>query len=108
MDNAKNELLPGAYSEVHFRLPVGSVNAFELPANVLLFRGDGMQRGDGRRRWTDPHEAGHIWAAITGPAVEIVQGLNAQDNVVLSPPDSLTEGAPVHVAETPARQGARS
>src|SRR5215475_5498581 len=43
VENKNNELLPGAYSEVHFKLPEGSSQAFRLPANVLLFRGDGMQ-----------------------------------------------------------------
>src|SRR5690349_263175 len=43
VDNKNNELLPGAYTEVHFRLPVAaSGGAFKLPANVLLFRDDGM------------------------------------------------------------------
>ena len=43
VDNKKNELLPGAYAEVHFNLPAGrGGDAFKLPANVLLFRGDGM------------------------------------------------------------------
>jgi len=107
VDNTNKELLPGAYSEVHFKLPVGSMNAFELPANVLLFRGDGMHvatvKADGRIRMK-PVTLGRDYGAV----VEIVQGLNAQDEVVLSPPDSLTEGAPVHVSQSSARQDARS
>src|SRR6202000_289033 len=43
VDNSKNELLPGAYTEVHFDLPAGSGGGFyKLPSNVLLFRGDGL------------------------------------------------------------------
>src|ERR1700742_2764646 len=43
VENKNNELLPGAYSEVHFKLPIGATSdAYKLPANVLLFRGDGM------------------------------------------------------------------
>src|SRR5689334_11692536 len=40
VDNAKNELLPGAYAEVHFKLSAGEGSSFKLPANTLLFRGD--------------------------------------------------------------------
>src|SRR5260370_13216883 len=43
VDNSNNELLPGAYTEVHFKLPAGATSeAYKVPANVLLFRGDGM------------------------------------------------------------------
>jgi RND family efflux transporter MFP subunit len=43
VDNQNNELLPGAYTEVHFQLPQDEVTtAFKLPANTLLFRADGM------------------------------------------------------------------
>ncbi len=43
VDNANRELLPGAYVEVHFKLPADSAGkSFTLPANVLLFRGDGL------------------------------------------------------------------
>jgi multidrug efflux pump subunit AcrA (membrane-fusion protein) len=34
-----------------------------------------------------------------GSDIEIVQGLTANDNVVLSPPDSLTDHAEVRVAK---------
>ena len=33
-----------------------------------------------------------------GSDIEIVSGLDANDNVILSPPDSLTNGVTVHVA----------
>jgi membrane fusion protein, multidrug efflux system len=43
-----------------------------------------------------------------GSDIEIVQGLSADDKVILSPPDSLTEGVNVHVAAPPPGQVAKS
>jgi RND family efflux transporter MFP subunit len=108
VDNQSNELLPGAYSEVHFKLPVGASSAaYKLPANVLLFRGDGLHVAT-----VGDHD--HVvMKAVTigrdyGSDIEVVQGLSESDRVILSPPDSLTEGASVHVAAAPAGQVARS
>ncbi len=36
-----------------------------------------------------------------GSDIEIVHGLNADDNVILSPPDSLTDGITVRLATPP-------
>jgi RND family efflux transporter MFP subunit len=108
VENKNNELLPGAYSEVHFKLPVGASNeSFKLPANVLLFRGDGMHVA------TVGENGQVIMKAVTvgrdyGSDIEIVQGLGAEDKVILSPPDSLTDGVNVHVAVPPPGQVAQS
>jgi RND family efflux transporter MFP subunit len=108
VDNKNNELLPGAYSEVHFKLPVGAGSAvFKVPANVLLFRGDGLHVatvGDNGRVVMKSVTIGRDY----GSDIEIVQGLSADDKVILSPPDSLTEGANVHVAAPPPGQVAKS
>jgi RND family efflux transporter MFP subunit len=98
VENNNNELLPGAYSEVHFKLPVGASNgSFKLPANVLLFRGDGMKVA------TVGENGQVVMKEVTvgrdyGSDIEIVQGLAAEDKVILSPPDSLTDGVNVRVA----------
>ena len=108
VDNRNNELLPGAYVEVHFRLPpdIGP-KTFKLPANVLLFRGDGMHVAT-----VDARE--HVvMKAVTigrdfGSDVEVVDGLAPDDNVVLSPPDSLSDGAVVRVGKPETEQVAKS
>jgi RND family efflux transporter MFP subunit len=99
VDNSKNELLPGGYAEVDFKLP-GSAEAstFKLPANVLLFRGDGTQVAtvDAQNRVVlKPVTIGRDY----GSDIEIVQGLTKEDNVVLSPPDSLTDRAEVRLSK---------
>jgi RND family efflux transporter MFP subunit len=98
VDNAKNELLPGAYAEVNFKLPAAANTSYKLPANVLLFRGDGLQVAtvDGSSHVVlKPVTIGRDY----GTDIEIVHGLTADDNVILSPPDSLTNQAEVHVAQ---------
>ena len=98
VDNAKNELLPGAYAEVTFKLPAGATTALKLPANTLLFRGDGLQVA------TVDASSHVVLKPVTlgrdyGSDIEIVHGLTADDNVILSPPDSLTDKAEVRVSQ---------
>ena len=108
VENRNNELLPGAYTEVHFKLPEGATSeAYKVPANVLLFRGDGMKVAtvDGKGQVVlKPVTIGRDY----GSDIEIVQGLAADDKVILSPPDSLTDGVNVHVAPPPPGKVARS
>lgn len=99
VDNGSGELLPGGYAEVHFHLPPADAgHSFLLPANVLLFRGDGMHVAT-----VDAHDR-VLLKAVTigrdyGSQIEIVSGLSASDQVILSPPDSLVQGALVHAVK---------
>ncbi len=108
VENNNNELFPGAYSEVHFKLPVGATSeAYKLPANVLLFRGDGMHVatvGAHGLVVMKPVTVGRDY----GSDIEIVQGVSAEDNVILSPPDSLTDGVSVRVTPPPPEKVAKS
>ncbi|HUI63024.1 MAG TPA: efflux RND transporter periplasmic adaptor subunit [Steroidobacteraceae bacterium] len=107
VDNQRGELLPGAYAEVHFKLPAGSGSAFRLPANVLLFRGDGLNVAtveSSGRIVMKPVTIGRDY----GSEIEVIQGLTAEDDVVLSPPDSLTQGAAVRVVNPTSRRVAKS
>jgi RND family efflux transporter MFP subunit len=101
IDNKNGELLPGAYAEVHFKLPPEDAGlSFKLPANVLLFRSDGLHVGTvdaDNHVVLKPVQIGRDY----GSDIEIVHGLTADDNVILSPPDSLKDGIAVRVA-TPA------
>jgi RND family efflux transporter MFP subunit len=99
VDNSKGELFPGSYSEVHFKLP-GSADSLRLPTNALLFRAAGLQVaviGPG-------HEV-HLKKITTGRdfgrSVEVVAGLDPNDQVVLNPPDSIAEGVVVRIAGEP-------
>jgi hypothetical protein len=96
VDNTKGELFPGAYAEVHFKLPV-NVESLRLPANTVLFRSAGLQVAT-----VGADDVVHL-KNITqgrdfGSSIEVLDGITANDNVVLNPPDSLAEGIKVRIA----------
>jgi len=97
VDNKSGELLPGAYAEVHFKVPADAgLTTFRLPSNTLLFRGDGLHVAT-------VDASGHVALKAVeigrdyGAAVEIVRGITGAERVILSPPDSITEGTAVRV-----------
>jgi RND family efflux transporter MFP subunit len=100
LDNANRELFPGAYTEVHFEL-AGSAETLRLPGNTVLFRSAGLQ--------VATVDATHhiklksiVQGRDFGNTIEVLNGIDADDNVVLNPPDSITDGMPVNVAAPPA------
>jgi RND family efflux transporter MFP subunit len=96
MNNASGELYPGAFSEVHFKLPTRA-QTVRLPANALLFRSAGLQVGvvgsDSHVKLRDV-----VMGRDFGIDVEILSGIAATDRVVLNPPDSLNDGQEVRIA----------
>src|SRR5262249_34412799 len=42
VDNARGELLPGSYAEVHIKLPTASTT-LKLPVDALIFKSEGLQ-----------------------------------------------------------------
>src|SRR5580698_3291047 len=97
VDNAKGELLPGAYADVHFKVAPGSLGlSLQLPANTLLFRSDGIHVAT-----VDASDHVVLKTIIIGrdygSAIEVVHGLTPQDVVILSPPDSLIDQDRVRV-----------
>jgi RND family efflux transporter MFP subunit len=103
VDNRTGELLPGAYAEVHLKVPAGSP-ALIVPVAALIFRSDGLQIGvveNGNRAALKDVILGHDM----GSEVEIVSGLTATDAVIVNPPDSLISGETVRVAAGESGQG---
>jgi len=95
VDNASGVLRPGAYAEVHLKLPAAAP-AMILPANALLFRSEGMQVGvvrDGNKVELVRIIPGKDY----GNEIEVLSGITETDNVILNPPDSLTSGEIVNV-----------
>jgi RND family efflux transporter MFP subunit len=93
VDNAGAHLLPGAYVFVHFKLPAGS-HVVTIPSNTLLFRAEGLRVGvvHGNKVELRPVTIGHDY----GGTVEITSGVDAHDQIILDPADSLISGAEVH------------
>jgi RND family efflux transporter MFP subunit len=94
VENPSGQLLPGAYVQVHLKLPSGA-SPLMIPSNTLLFRSEGIRVGvvkDGRTQLV-PIQIGRDY----GSAVEVLSGLQPQDQVILDPSDSLIDGAPVRI-----------
>jgi RND family efflux transporter MFP subunit len=101
VDNSKGELFPGAYAEVHFKLP-GNATTLRVPANALVFRSAGLQVAtveQGNRVKLHTIRQGRDF----GKSVEVLSGLAATDLVIVNPPDSVTDGAEVRIAKQPAK-----
>jgi RND family efflux transporter MFP subunit len=100
--NPSGELLPGAYANVRFQLPLNVV-PLVIPSSTILFQEAGPQVGvvTSRnqvelRRVTLGHDF--------GDTIEIVSGVRAADAVIANPPDFLTNGMPVAVQTASANQ----
>jgi RND family efflux transporter MFP subunit len=95
VDNPSGELMPGAYTQVHFKLPE-NVKSVVVPVNTLLFRKEGLQVGVVRNGKAELVNItpGHDY----GDRMEILSGLQPNDAVILSPSDSLISGAPVQIS----------
>lgn len=94
--NPKGPLLTGSYAEVHLKI-AAQHSTYLLPVNTLIFRSDSLQVGvvnDGKVTIKDVIP-GHDF----GSEIEIVAGLEADDQVVINPPDSLVTGQAVQVVQ---------
>jgi len=96
LDNATHEVFPGAYAEVHFKLPA-SAETLRLPANTVLFRAAGLQVAtvDGQRH---VKLKSIVQGRDFGNTIEILSGLESSEVVILNPSDSLTDGTEVRIA----------
>jgi len=91
--NPTGELLPGAYAQAHFKLP-SSAHTYLLPVPALIFRSEGLQVAtvnDGRHAELKHIQLGRDF----GTQVEVVGGLDPNDEVIVNPPDSLVSGEEV-------------
>jgi RND family efflux transporter MFP subunit len=102
VDNAKGELLPGAYTEVHLKLKEGAPTV-TVPVSALLFRQEGLRVAVAATDDTAklvPVTLGRDF----GDFAEITTGLTMQERVITNPPDSIVDGERLHV-RTEGQQG---
>jgi RND family efflux transporter MFP subunit len=96
VDNPSGTLLTGSYAEVHLKIPT-QASTLLLPVNTLIFRSDGLRVGvvkDGKVALTTV-TPGHDF----GSQIEIVSGLQPDDQVVINPPDSIVAGQQVQIVQ---------
>jgi RND family efflux transporter MFP subunit len=103
VDNAKGELLPGAYTEVHLKLKE-STPTMTVPVSAFLFRREGLRvavvKNDNTAELV-PVTLGRDF----GDFAEITTGLTGQERVISNPPDSIIDGERLNV-QTEKRQAA--
>jgi RND family efflux transporter MFP subunit len=95
--NRNGALLPGGYAQVHLQVKVSGAR-LQVPVNALLFRSEGL-----RAIVVDANHKIHLKPLTVGrdygTSLEVLQGLDANDWIVLNPTDSLEEGQEVRVKE---------
>ncbi len=93
--NHEGKLMPGAYAQLHFAVPIQTERT-SIPVNAILFRGEGP-----RVAVVGPDQKVHLKTIIIGRdfgiKVEILGGLEPADQIIVNPSDSLEEGQPVRV-----------
>jgi len=94
IDNEKGLILPGAYVFVHFKVP-DHATSLTIPANTLLFRAQGLQVATVREGKV--HLVPVTIGRDQGATVEITNGLDPSQEVILDPSDSIAEGQEVRV-----------
>ena len=96
VDNSKGELLPGSYAEVHLKLPTPDT-VLRVPVTSIIFKADGLQvaKVTNGRVSLAPITLGRDF----GDAVEVVTGVNGDDQIVANPGDSLENGDAVRVVK---------
>lgn len=94
--NPKGTILPGAYAQVHFAAKIAAPR-LTVPINTLLFRAEGPRAavvGSDNKVQLRAIAIGRDY----GSAVEVVSGLQASDQIIVNPADSLEDGQQVNVA----------
>ncbi|HEX3375067.1 MAG TPA: efflux RND transporter periplasmic adaptor subunit [Edaphobacter sp.] len=95
VDNAKGELLPGAYTEVHLKLKEG-IPTMTIPVSALLFREEGLRVAVAKSDNTAellPVTLGRDF----GDYAEITTGLTGRERIISNPPDSIINGERLNI-----------
>lgn len=104
--NPTGKILPGAYAQAHFATKV-TAPLITVPINTLLFRAEGPRAAvveSDNKVHLRPIKIGRDY----GSSVEVVSGVDVNDQVVVNPADSLEDGQPVKITgrnESPEKGG---
>jgi RND family efflux transporter MFP subunit len=97
VDNTAGDLMPGDYASVHLAL-AAKAKALTVPASALIFDAKGLSVAtvglDGRvvvKPVTIARDLGNV--------IEVGSGIAATDRVIQTPPDGISSGVQVHIAD---------
>ena len=95
VDNSDGKLFPGGYAQVHFDI-VTNHPPLVIPGNALIFRSQGPQVGV-----VDDQNTVHLKdikiGRDMGTKLEIIEGIDENDQVIVNPSDSLADGQKVRI-----------
>jgi RND family efflux transporter MFP subunit len=95
--NRNGRLFPGGYAQVHLQVKIAA-SRVQVPVNALLFRAEGL-----RAVVVDANHKTHLRQLTIGrdfgTTLEVLQGLETNDWIVVNPADSLDEGQDVRVKQ---------
>jgi multidrug efflux pump subunit AcrA (membrane-fusion protein) len=96
--NPDGALTPGTYCTVELRIP-RRTPSFTVPADAIIFNQDGLQVAVVRDGTA--HMQKITITRDFGREVEVVDGVNNDDAVILNPPVDLGEGSKVQIRAVP-------
>jgi RND family efflux transporter MFP subunit len=95
--NRNGQLFPGGYAQVHLQVKIAA-SRVQVPVNALLFRAEGL-----RAVVVDANHKTHLRQLTIGrdfgTTLEVLQGLETNDWIVVNPADSLDEGQDVRIKQ---------
>jgi len=101
--NADGRLLPGSFGQIHFSVP-DNVNKVTIPVNAMLFRQEGT-----RVAVVDQNGIVHLRPISIGrdygATLEILGGVDSNEQIIINPSDSLEEGQKVRIAQSRSGEG---
>jgi RND family efflux transporter MFP subunit len=98
LPNPHGELYAGSYAQVSFNQSVAP-DVLTISDNAIIFRAEGTQvavLGDDNKVQLRDVKVGRDY----GDTIEVLVGLKASDRVINNPPDSITDGMSVEVAQS--------
>ena len=101
--NGDGALKPGAYAQVKFPI-TGTSGSVVVPASAILYRSDGTlvaTVGPDSKAVLHQIKIGRDM----GDTLEVTAGLQKNDRLIDSPPDSLETGDPIKIAQPKQQQG---
>ena len=98
VDNAAGEMMPGDYAGIHLQM-TAAAHVLSVPASALIFDAKGLS--------VATVEAGNrvLMKSVSiardlGTVVELASGISPTDRVIQNPPDGISNGVLVRLADT--------